>query len=54
MKRGECKVVASSVLNKATGVVLYVLPNSGKTVFTRLSATPFGDRRRRKESVCTT
>jgi short-subunit dehydrogenase len=44
MMRGDRKVVASSVLSKATGAALHVLPDSVKVVINRLLATPFGDR----------
>lgn len=43
MKRGDRKVVASSLTSKLTGVMLRVLPDSLKALGNRLIAAPFGD-----------
>jgi uncharacterized protein len=44
MKRGEAKVVASSLTSKVTGAVLRVLPDSLKAIGNRVLVRPFSDR----------
>ncbi|BBY26728.1 SDR family NAD(P)-dependent oxidoreductase [Mycolicibacterium sediminis] len=44
MLRGDRKVVASSPISKATGLIARALPDSVKATANRLIATPFGDR----------